>query len=88
MKVVINTTWGGFSISTEGEDELLRRGAHTADPWDISRTDPILVQMIEEDADRYGNGSLAVVEVPDDVQWHIHNYDGREHVAENHRIWR
>jgi hypothetical protein len=30
---------------------------------------------------------LKVVEVPDDVEWHIHEYDGAEHVAENHRTW-
>jgi len=23
--------------------------------------------------------------VPDDVKWHIHEYDGLEHVAEDHR---
>jgi hypothetical protein len=48
-----------------------------------------LVQMIEEDAVLYSgsSASLRVVEVPDDVEWHIHDYDGREHVAENHRTW-
>jgi len=27
------------------------------------------------------------VEIPDDVKWHIHEYDGLEHVAEDHRTW-
>lgn len=26
-------------------------------------------------------------EVPDDVQWQIEEYDGREWVAETHRTW-
>jgi hypothetical protein len=30
---------------------------------------------------------ISIVEIPDDVQWHIHEYDGLEHVAENHRTW-
>ena len=30
---------------------------------------------------------IAIVEIPDDVKWHIHEYDGLEHVAENHRTW-
>ena len=89
MKVVINVRFGGFGFSPAGEDEILRRGGATANSWDIERTDPILVEMIEENASLYSgdHARLHVVEVPDDVQWHIHDYDGSEHVAENHRIW-
>lgn len=56
---------------------------------DIPRDDPVLVQIVEElghDADGdYAN--LKIVEIPDDVEWHIAEYDGSEHVAENHRKW-
>ena len=57
--------------------------------YDIKRDDPLLVQVVEELGER-ANGScasLAVVEIPDDVEWHISEYDGSEHVAENHRTW-
>jgi len=30
---------------------------------------------------------LKIVEIPDDVKWHIGEYDGIEWVAENHRTW-
>ena len=30
---------------------------------------------------------LKVVEIPDGVEWHIAEYDGWEHIAENHRTW-
>jgi hypothetical protein len=30
---------------------------------------------------------LKVVDVPDDVNWYIEEYDGMEHVAERHRTW-
>jgi hypothetical protein len=33
------------------------------------------------------NAELKVVEVPDEVSWHIQDYDGKEWVAEDHRIW-
>ena len=31
--------------------------------------------------------SLKVVEVPEDAEWEIDEYDGNEHVAEKHRTW-
>jgi len=30
---------------------------------------------------------LKVVEIPDDVEWNVQEYDGNEWVAEKHRIW-
>jgi hypothetical protein len=30
---------------------------------------------------------LEVIEIPDDVQWEIGEYDGLEWVAEKHRVW-
>jgi hypothetical protein len=56
---------------------------------DISRNDPVLIQVIEElgDAANGEHAELAIVEIPDDVEWEISEYDGREHVAEKHRVW-
>jgi hypothetical protein len=57
---------------------------------DIERNDPDLIAVIEElgdkASDRYGD--LKIVEIPDDVDWEIEEYDGSEWVAENHRTWR
>ncbi len=53
------------------------------------RSDTDLVAIVEE-MGTLANGqfaSLKVVEIPDDVSWHISEYDGIEHVAENHRTW-
>ena len=55
----------------------------------IPRNDPLLVQVVEEmgkDADG-GFAELKVVEIPDDVEWQIDEYDGSEWVAEKHRTW-
>ena len=53
------------------------------------RADPDLIRIIEEmDEDAFGwAAQLAVVEIPDDVEWQIEEYDGREWVAEKHRTW-
>lgn len=56
---------------------------------DIERDDPVLVQVVSELGseanDRYAE--LEIVEIPDDVEWQIEEYDGREWVAEVHRTW-
>lgn len=53
------------------------------------RSDPDLIAVIEElkDAANSWAAEIAIVEIPDDVKWHISEYDGMEHVAENHRTW-
>jgi len=56
----------------------------------LTRNDPILVQVVEEMGDKaWGRSAkLAIVEIPDDVQWIIEEHDGMEWVAEKHRTWR
>lgn len=57
--------------------------------YSLERTDPALIQTIEELGSK-ANGSCAelrIVEIPDDVQWQIAEYDGSEHIAEVHRTW-
>ncbi len=54
-----------------------------------NRSDPDLIAVIEEMGDA-ANGwaaEIGIVEIPDDVKWHIHEYDGMEHIAEDHRTW-
>lgn len=57
---------------------------------EIPRDDAALVQVVEElgDAANGKHAVLTVVEIPDDVNWYIDEYDGSEHVAERHRTWR
>jgi len=57
--------------------------------YDIPRDDPTLVQVVELlSKDANDNVSeLKVVEIPDDVEWQIEEYDGVEWVAEKHRRW-
>jgi hypothetical protein len=59
-------------------------------PRDVERNDPVLVQIVEELGEKADGrfASLSVVDIPDDVQWRIEEYDGSEWVAEDHRTWR
>ena len=53
------------------------------------RADADLIAVIEEmgEASFGWAADLKIVEVPDNVDWYIHEYDGLEHVAERHRTW-
>ena len=124
MKVVINTCFGGFSISNVALEKILQRKGiayektpvkhkfffktqdNEFDYWKAGqvgdddaylssynfhddRTDVDLIAVIEEmgEASFGWAADLKIVEVPDDVKWHIDEYDGREYVAEDHRTW-
>ncbi len=57
--------------------------------YDIFRDDIALIQLIEEmgvKADG-SHSELKIVEIPDDVEWVIEEYDGIEWIAEKHRRW-
>lgn len=57
--------------------------------YNIPREDPELVQIVETLGETANNwcSQLKVVEVPDDVKFYIHEYDGIECVHEVHRTW-
>ena len=55
----------------------------------LERDDPTLVQVVEE-LHEVADGrfsELKIVEIPDDVDWTIEEYDGVEWIAEKHRTW-
>ena len=69
-----------------GEDEHYLYSRTMAE----DRSDPDLVAVVEE-MGKEANGfctELKVIEIPDGVKWHICEYDGLEHIAEDHRTWR
>lgn len=83
MKVVINGDYGGFSLrgkALERYSEL--KGLPTPkylSEYDIARTDPILVQVVEE-----GGPDLGVLEVEDvekGTVFRIDEYDGAETIV-------
>lgn len=92
MKIVFNNCHGGFGLSEEAAT-LYRQYAMVEkddySEYDIPRNDQYLVKVVE----RLGKAAdgrfarLKIVDIPDDVEWHIGEYDGIEWVAENHRTW-
>ena len=89
MKVVINKCFGGFGLSKEAYKFLNI-------PWDgygyefmKDRSNPALVKCVEALGDKASGelSRLKVVEIPDDVEWEVDEYDGVEWVTEKHRKW-
>jgi len=57
---------------------------------DVSRDNPILIKAIEEIGVKKSSGEFAclkIVEIPDDVEWEIEEFNGIEHVREKSRVW-
>ena len=79
------------SIGESKFDKTMLSFARYWDAWsDIDkRTDPLVIQVVEELGVK-ANGphaELCIVEIPDDIEWEIYEYDGMEHIAEKHRTW-
>lgn len=91
QQIVINACHGGFGLSDTAQLLYLELTGYNLAwyHWEIKRDDPQLVQTVL----RLGGvantpySRLKVVEIPDDVQWTICEYDGLEWVAEDHRTW-
>ena len=90
MKIVINKCYGGFSLSNKAFIQYKELGGKSSSYYEIERNEPLLVQVVEElGKESWGScAELKVVEIPDDVQWTIEDYDGIESVHEVHRVWR
>lgn len=76
-----------MGITKEREIEMMGRY------WEMwiekDRSDPMLVKIVEE-LGKEANGKFAelvVVEIPDDVNYEIDEYDGVETVHEVHKTW-
>jgi hypothetical protein len=57
---------------------------------EIPRNDHDLIAVVTEMGEA-ANGEcakLAIIEIPDGVEFEISEYDGNEHLAEAHRTWR
>lgn len=94
MKIAISKSYGGFYLSKEAYEFLGLKwdgiGGICANDRLYLRTDANVVECIETLGDSAANckgTKLAVIEIPDDVDWTILNYDGIETVVDVNRMW-
>jgi hypothetical protein len=82
--------WTVFTIPNPHDNLKEAYKYHFSDNFRDDRANKHLIETIEELGSKAASGPFAklkVVEVPDDVKWHIAEFDGWEWVAENHRKW-
>lgn len=62
---------------------------HFFSTYDIERTDPDLVKVVEKLKEKsWGKFvELKIVEVPDNTKWYIHEYDEVESINQEHETW-
>lgn len=89
MKVVINRCYGGFSLSEKAYQYLGKEWDGYGGAFSNARTDERLIKCVEElGAEANGDcAELKVVEIPDDVNWEIDEYDGMETIEEVPYSW-
>lgn len=93
--------WIAFSVPNPNDYRLHERDEDglfkSANAWakeisfdyEENRSDPALVQVVEE-LGKVASGRLSelvVVDIPDDVEYEIDDYDGLETIREKHRTW-
>ena len=91
-RVLINKCYGGFGFSEFLVTEYKRRTGEDIDSRydDDFRVDKTVIEIFEEFGSKKCSGGFAalkLIEIPDDVEYEIKDYDGIEWVAEKHRTW-
>lgn len=85
MKIVVNKCFGGFNLSEEAVDMLVKMRAiwEREDYRDLERNDEDLVTVVEvlgSEANGFVS-KLQIVEIPDSsTDWELNNYDGFESI--------
>jgi len=79
----------GWILVQKGRSNYFKSPEGDIADYDLPRDDPDLIATVEMmDEHSWGPyAELLIVEIPDDVEWTIEEYDGREWIAERHRCW-
>ena len=83
MKIIINSDYGGYSLSDECRQML---GITSDDRWKDGaykiRTNPKLIELMETKGSEWCGGNFS------SLNWELQEFDGKEWIAEKHRTWR
>lgn len=81
IEIVINTSYGGFSLSGEAMRRYnTLKGTSLINGRHIERTDPVLIEVVKALGDK-ANGECAELRVVEfTLGFNVYSYDGKESV--------
>lgn len=85
-KIDGKTYYIDMGVFLDFEDGLYYR----LDSYDMeTRTHEDLIELVEQMGDNVNGyySELKIVEIPDDIDWKISEFDGMERIEEKHRSW-
>lgn len=78
MKIAINTKYGGFNLPYEVLDQL----GDDIYTFKVKRNDPKMIKLLEKylekNSNEFGLSRIEIVEIPDNHNFIIEDYDGIE----------
>ena len=88
-KVLLNKDYGGFKISDEVQKEYFSRtGIEISKYCNDKREDEVLIDIVERLGEKVNVYSeLVIVEIPEDLDYVIDDYDGFETLHEEVKEW-
>ena len=89
-----NPETGLYDLNENGDEKDIYTGGSTPNKyWEVwtngDRTNKLLIKVVEELGKKADGrcAELKIVEIPDDIEFEIEEYDGIEHIAEVHKTW-
>lgn len=81
--------WSVYDVRDPNGLDSEDSAKHSIDTRLEDRSDPLLIQVIEELGDAASGfcAELKIVEIPDGTKYEIEEYDGKEWVSEIHNTW-
>jgi hypothetical protein len=88
-KISGNPKWGGATIKGDTYNDTGKICDYDYGYVDVERNDEILIKIVEQLGEKANGNSveLRIVEIPNEIEWEIDEYDGIESIHEKHRSW-
>lgn len=92
MKILINTCFGGFGLSEKVREAYRNKTGKDLPECSssICRTDPNLISVVEQVGLEESAGwaaELKIIDIPNGIDYYIHDYDGIETIRERGHEW-